>query len=759
MKFCLTIKLLSDTCTGSGETSAGIIDTEAAVDSWGIPVIQGRRVKGIFLENATELQEFGMADPEIVKEIFGKAGRSQEGAVFYTLYPEGADELKCFLKAAQADPDWKEYAKKDRVTGYYTSIRSQTALKNGVAEENSLRTIRVIKKNTVFKGEIFLQGENLEEKKELLYDCAKMIRHIGLNRTRGMGHVICTLEEIHEEKTDHAYEKLNDLREAFHSEEKQELRAISGEESVLPVHIYLEQPCAIDKDYIAGNMLRGVFAAAYTRWMKKLGKDTEKLHEDTLFHRLFLGDEVKYGYCWPYKEDFVYWPTPFSFAGEKKSQGNEVYDLAGCEQEELEKAFEDKESFREGFVRLKIDQYGNWTACGMIPNRVEMYHHRRPADRSLGHAVKASRRTADASDGQLYSREALIGEQEFFGEIRGKKELLECLKELLPESSTCSLGASRTAQYGGAVISYQKQAEEPESVQPDNAVVITLLAPMAVTDEYGNPSTDITDAVKTIFADIGEISPEKCTVVSYCREEIAEGFNARWNMPVPQRNVLKQGSVIVIYGAELEEETVNKMNQRSYGLYQNEGYGRIRVNWHGEIMEGCYEEEVFEERKKMPDYEKCSPKSFVDDCLMQRLESFYKKNEGCMDGLAKLLKKVPNNHVLSGMIQICKTSENFEMLEKQLKKAYDERATDKNCKWYKSIFEELCSQDEGLSNTNNNNFYNQGKNGINNCGLYSSWTEQLLRLLDENVYKIFKKLFMQMMYEEHLKEREGGAGK
>ena len=70
----ITIRLLSDLCTYSGETYNSVIDTDVVYEKNGIPYIPGRRLKGCIREAALEMKELGFIEQAQYDEIFGKEG-------------------------------------------------------------------------------------------------------------------------------------------------------------------------------------------------------------------------------------------------------------------------------------------------------------------------------------------------------------------------------------------------------------------------------------------------------------------------------------------------------------------------------------------------------------------------------------------------------------------------------------------------------------------------------------------------------------
>lgn len=741
MKMKLKITLESDTCLASGDTLAGVVDTEIAADGYGIPMLPGRRLKGLFREAAKELLEFGMTDEETIAGVFGAAGENGAKAVFDTLYPVGRDELVKFLKEAERDKLWVPYLKREKVIEYFTVNRAQTAIdEDGIALENSLRILRAVKKGTVFEGEIHFLTPASEDEIILLEQCAAMVRHIGMNRTRGMGDVLCEVTAQTEE-----------------SERQQKTEEKSQEQDgVLQVHIHLEQPCAMEQNFIPGNVLRGIYAAAFAR--EEAGTEKE-LHKNETFRQLFLGNQVKFGYCWPYYAEKVYYPTPYTFLKESKTDRDQfkAYDLAACEVDAVEEFLEGKERLGAEFIRL----YGyGWEITGV--SRREIYHHRRPEDRSIGHASKSSSEKASATDGQLYSMNAVCEEQEFLGEIHGEDSLLRRLQELLPEGSACWLGNSRSAQYGKARISYSKKVKQEDSkrvtqeeYEDDYAenTVITLMSPMAVQDEMGNNSTALEDVCRTLFP---EGDTEGNEVRGYCKEGWYGSYNAKWGMPVSKRNVLLPGSVIVIYGLELYEENVEEMNRTFYGLYQNEGFGRIRVNWH----EGS---EEFNCRKRKPEKMPEHPedyqglvKEFSDYCLRDMLVKHLSwESEGAIMGrLRRHLEEASSASMLGNVQQMCMTSNSFKEFSEYLGNA-SEREVNKKTNWYSLFFNCLNSEENIIIEKDGNNFYDRGRELLTEKNYDDRWRERLKQMLDDECYELFRELFLQLIYRVHLNSDNG----
>lgn len=735
----LTIELLSDLCVGTGELSGGAVDHASAADEYGIPVIPGKRIKGLFREAAEELADHGIIPAEKVNELFGTPGGAETGIHFGTLYPQGYQEVRSFIEAiGKSRNGWATYSKYEWVQSFYTSVRTQTALNtDGAADENTLRSRRVVcqkyKEENIYKNRKFEGIVEIPETmdKEPLIWCAKMIRHIGSNRTRGYGNIRCCLEDG---LVDDKREKANIVRPA----------ELESGEGALGVQLTLEQPCVMDEDFISGRRLMGAFVSAFLRKERSMGKDISDIHENERFQALFLSGEVQYGFCWPYKNGRIHEPLPKSFLKERHSESAKLYDLAACEQEDMLTFINEKEKADQLFAAFggKDEK----TLYFVDVERNTMNHHRRPEDRAVGHAVGKNGK-GDRNTGQLYSFSLMKEGQEFFGEIRGDKGLLEELQKLTEHGERLYLGAGRTAEYGRVRVDFKEVPCSDGYEEPEERTVITLRSPMIAEDSCGNPSAAAGDIFRAIF-------PEKpfseTEVFSFFEEQSYGGYQAKWGMPLPQRMAAVPGSVLVIYGMELSEKEAEELENHSYGRYTEEGYGRISVNRHGEHEIWSLIKEQENPKAAWPELNKGNV-SILEACIKDRVYQTCRGIE-CMKKVEKHLKKVPNANVLAGVIQMVRISESFEELKQQLKQAA-ERTSKVNGTWCKTLAGTLFGTE-----LTENYFLVQSIAEIKNSELQelpASWQvgERWRAMLNgDSGFLIFREILGQKLYEIHLEK-------
>ncbi len=198
-KYMLKLECHSPSLIGSGEGFGAIIDTDIVFDDAGIPYIPAKRIKGCLRDAALEVQEMfrsaQISFPIQVEKTFGESGETHSAPVYFSNltiknYKENKEWLEYYLKK----PEYQDILSRDRILETFTDVRQQTAIdpKDGVADEHSLRTIRVLKTGMRFFGEVLLESNDEQLRNTLLLTCFNL-RHIGTKRNRGFGEVRCSL--------------------------------------------------------------------------------------------------------------------------------------------------------------------------------------------------------------------------------------------------------------------------------------------------------------------------------------------------------------------------------------------------------------------------------------------------------------------------------------------------------------------------------------------------------------------------------------
>lgn len=194
--YFLRFVLKSDATFGRGDSVAGLVDTEVQHDEYGCPYLGGRALKGLLVNECADLLAT-LSDTirprwkKAAQHLFGSPGSTLEDNA---LLSTGDAQLPSDLQAAIAQDVKRKTVRREEVLESLTALRRQTALnENGVAKEGSLRTIRVILRETPFEAALHFTEEPTEDDLALLAACIKAFRRAGTGLTRGRGRLVAEL--------------------------------------------------------------------------------------------------------------------------------------------------------------------------------------------------------------------------------------------------------------------------------------------------------------------------------------------------------------------------------------------------------------------------------------------------------------------------------------------------------------------------------------------------------------------------------------
>lgn len=195
MKMYIHITLKSDATFGRGEGVAGLVDEEVEHDpETGLPYLRGRTLKGLLVEEcANILYALERQNSEALVKLkkaagflFGRPGSTLDDDarmhVGSALLPEELRQaVEVHIKRIELSPA--------EVLESLTAIRRQTAVdeESGAPKEGSLRSIRVVLRETTFIASLDFDEEPDEDAKALLAACVLCLRRAGLGRNRGRG--------------------------------------------------------------------------------------------------------------------------------------------------------------------------------------------------------------------------------------------------------------------------------------------------------------------------------------------------------------------------------------------------------------------------------------------------------------------------------------------------------------------------------------------------------------------------------------------
>lgn len=195
----LRLTLLSDATFGRGDGVAGLVDVEVQHDEVGTPFIGGRTLKGLLVAEAADiLFALGRGLPsqqarweKAADRLFGRQGAALTG---HAVLRVGPARLPADLRQALAADIAHERLTAGDVLESLTALRRQTAMdESGVPKENTLRTMRVVLRETTFWSQLGFAEKPSEDDLALLAATVKALRRAGSGRNRGRGRLRAAL--------------------------------------------------------------------------------------------------------------------------------------------------------------------------------------------------------------------------------------------------------------------------------------------------------------------------------------------------------------------------------------------------------------------------------------------------------------------------------------------------------------------------------------------------------------------------------------
>ena len=425
----IRIKLMSDLCSGNGESVGYGIDNDICPDNYGFPYIPGKRILGCLREAAVQLKDFGLqeVDDETIDEIFGNAnGKEGKLSITNAVIP-GIDSLHSYvykLKNSEKRDYLIRQCTEEKVIRLYSSVRGQTKISNdGRAEGGSLRFVRVLNQYDPIDGneleficETDTSGLN-DKQLDIVEKACKTLHHIGMNRTRGLGNVL-VVPELKVENSENNLKQVNDL-------------TTSGcEEIIVKYQIEFDSPITTQEylensGQIEARTIIGIFSGIYIR---------EHGAADKTFDDLFLNGTVKWSAITPVINELHSDPAPAMIMKLKNDGGK------------FENVFVPNDS---EWKRKKPKSLNNCFAS-YDENSNELYISQPETEAGYHNRINETA-NADRTRKGLYMQDALRQGMVYGGYIILPKDNAEDIKKLL-SNEKIRLGRSRKTQYGSATI-------------------------------------------------------------------------------------------------------------------------------------------------------------------------------------------------------------------------------------------------------------------------------------------------------------------
>jgi len=519
MNKTLKITLLSDLCAATGKYYAAMIDTDTALDEYGIPFIPSRRLKGCLRETAEYFLE-----KETIERIFGVSGNDAPGSLSlgnaliadYKRHVDAIEKSKCNVA---------------KISDLFCTVRGQTAIENGHADSGSLRYTRVVNRyNPLSEGEplSFFADISFDDADEIIIRKAVAgLKNIGYKRNRGLGLVKCELIES--------------TRDA-----KMVLSPASSDYGTLRLTVELLGDLMLpdtdtnhSQDYISGAMVLGAMAS---RYIKRYGDQdfNDIFYSDVRFCNLYPAIASEKGY------DYTV-PIPRFFAKIKSATSPEDKGIKNL----LAKAENDTRTYKP-------------IKSGYVTENLMLV---KPKEKIVYHNANTGTEEQD-----LFMQFCLSSGQYFSGVICGSVNKLNKLAALLSEGETINFGRSKTAQYSACRVArwnWENTSTSNVMLYKGVPAAYVLQSDMVLTDENGIYTCNASDIYNVLGINADTIDA-RCSGLS---TKIISGYNSKWNLKKPQFPVITAGSSIVF----IPEKDLELPEYTYIGEQQNEGFGCVRL--------------------------------------------------------------------------------------------------------------------------------------------------------------------------------------
>lgn len=582
MKLYVEVEALTDACLAGGATGGvGDVDTATETDTGGMPVLRGRTLKGLLVEEAAAILEMAGSPGALVDAaavLFGDPGR--HGVPSLVSFADGSVPPK--VREAFKENGWDERA--------LTCVRRQTAIDpdTGAARIRSLRAARLIRAGVVLRCTVRSARDLRSTERALLAACVASLRRIGLHRNEGWGRVQCRLRgDQGADRTGEWVAELDSEVPAGQSVEPHADRGISRPSAspgrtILELDVELDRPLVLP-DRAAGNWVTttlsylpgsALLGACATRWLASMRCDDASV--DERFRRLFLDGSVRWLNAYPLDGEDRALPAPRSWRiDDPESSSARVLDLA--HPDAPERLVDAEPGVWKPLPVATFEVVGAERVRLVCPRTSARLHHER------------QREAGRSKDGELFVYDALDAGQRFRSAVLCESGAdAEIIRGLL-QDAVLDLGRSRTATYGGraritAVRTHSWESWREAELAP-SARVLVLASDYLGRNDRGtsDPATLLADVADRLGLAPGALARAR----TYVAHRVVHGNVGRWQMPRPAEVAVVAGSVVVLPpDVAVDRDRLADVVWLGLGERRAEGFGRVLAvtPWEDAVM-------------------------------------------------------------------------------------------------------------------------------------------------------------------------------
>ncbi len=668
-KYQLKIELFSDLCVSDGGVYNSSVDIDICYDFWGFPYIPAKRIRGCLRECGIELSDWGMDIPW--KSMFGHAGSAEHQAAVRISDACLQDYEQ--MKALAMEHKGSALFHAQNILRHFSCLRVQTSLnyETGVADDTSLRTMRVVNKGCVFYAEVQIRGGEKEETyKDALEKCCAILTEMGIARTRGLGQIRVTLETVEKPEpnpNNHPENKVCKVPLSCHVPYKEGA-------TILDYELYLEEPVICKSvnggesrslDYIEGSKLLGLVIGEYKKQNKGQIED---------FLSMMDKEELFCSNAYISENGMRYTEIPAV-----------IYAVKNDSTHYVNKLYPDPDCVREKPLQLNMMKhcYGYMDENNKLHKKSvkieERYHHRRPEDKGIGRA-----REEQSGNSQFYQMSSIEAGQTMQGYFCGSADQIKEIYNILSQKGIYYIGYSRSSEYGKIRLRITNLRSQEESKKENvKNFYVKLEAPAVIYNDRAFYSTDAEDLIREIMEELGitEQAIKGAEVQRFVRYTTVGGYNTQWNRPKPIVTAFDKGTVLKVSLKEEAEITFPPL--LLLGERITEGFGEATV--HIIHDNGRKSEELSDIYldKGQTDLENCvdaEEAPFVKNLCEDMFDTFvqYSAVESAQRNSKKI--SIAIRPTVSNMLQMCRENDTFASIQENCKKRYEKSTETKQKK-------------------------------------------------------------------------------
>lgn len=557
----IEIQLNSETILGGDGVQKETVDMDIQTDKHGFPYFFGKTLKGVLRREAEwyvshlsgkKKDKFKQA----LRKLFGKRDddNNHEHYANYSSLKFGeakvSDQLlRCVTENNLSDRD---------VLHSMTLVRSMTRIdrETGTAEEGSLRHARVIKSGYTLFAPIFSPEPLNDTEKDLLEVSVKLLRHIGMMRSRGKGAVTCTLHwnENFQCKTD---KKMRAKVKADHATYISV--RIDAQEPLKINDVYRTSDSTQALDYIPGHVLRGALVHAY---LKDSGLSSEDLNTETIFD----DDKIQFWNGYLQIDGNRSMPFPDHLYEEKalSRSSQNIKSVYNALDKKRFKCIEKKKPMK----RMSYDMFT------ISENKLLVQNVKKIS--SLHLALNHQNRETDK---KLYRYESIAPNQSFEAIIKVDTDHDFARWLFEQDERTIWLGGARNSGYGRSLLKFSfldnKKTEQVVVPAQKRTKQFYILATSdwILQNEHGQIVHALDEQI------LSDLLGEKVTLEEHIvNSTVTGGYIAPWRAYRPMIQAVQAGSIFKYsVDKEVELQPLKDLGNKGVGMRRNEGFGRFII--------------------------------------------------------------------------------------------------------------------------------------------------------------------------------------